>query len=60
MAEYRAYLVGSDGHFIGVKPLVCENDAEAIESAKGLVDSHDIELWSGQRFVTRLKTSPNK
>jgi hypothetical protein len=59
MPEYRAYVVGSDGHFIGVKPLVCANDEEATENAKGLVDSYDIELWSGERFVIRLKT-PNK
>jgi hypothetical protein len=54
MAEYRAYTVGLDGHFIGFEPLVCADDAEAIEKAKGLVVDRPIELWSGPRFVTRL------
>jgi hypothetical protein len=54
MAEYRAYRVGLDGHFIGYEPLVCVNDAEATAKARRLVDGYDIELWSGERFVVRL------
>jgi hypothetical protein len=54
VAEYRAYTVGDDGHFIGFEWLVSANDAEAIGKAKRLVDGHDIELWSGERFVIRL------
>jgi hypothetical protein len=55
VAEYRAYTVGRDGHFIGFEPLVCANDAEAIEQAKRLVVNHAIELWSGVRLVVRLE-----
>jgi hypothetical protein len=58
VAEYRAYSVGEDGHFIGFEPLVCVNDAEAIEKAGRLVVGHDVELWNGERFVKRL-FSPN-
>ena len=58
MAEYRAYTVDRDGHFNGIEPLACADDAEAIEKAKGLVDGHDVELWSGERFVTRLSPPP--
>jgi hypothetical protein len=54
MREYRAYIVGLDGHFIGFKPLVCTDDFEATAKAKRLVDGHDIELWSGDRFIVRL------
>jgi hypothetical protein len=54
MAEYRAYTVGLDGRFVGFEPLVCTDDAEAIEKAKSLVVDRSIELWSGPRFVTRL------
>jgi hypothetical protein len=57
MAEYRAYTVGRDGHFIGVEALTGADDAEAIDKAKPLVDGHDIELWNGDRLVTRLETS---
>ena len=55
MAEYRAYTVGRDGHFIGFEPLVCANDAEAIEQAKRLIVNHAVELWSGERLVIRLE-----
>jgi len=58
MAEYRAYIVGRDGHFMGFEPLICADDSEATERAKRLVDGHDIELWSGTRLVIRLKHEP--
>jgi ABC-type antimicrobial peptide transport system ATPase subunit len=54
MAEYRAYIVGDDGHFIGFEPLVCADDSEAIERAKRLVSKHPVEIWSGERLVQRL------
>lgn len=54
MAEYRAYTVGEDGHFIGFEPLVCADDAEAISQALRLLNGHDIELWNGKRLVKHL------
>jgi hypothetical protein len=54
VAEYRAYLVGQDGHFVGYEPIICADDSEATEKAKRLVDGHDVELWSGPRLVVRL------
>jgi hypothetical protein len=54
MAEYRAYAVGIDGHFVSFEALVCVDDVEAIDKAKRLIDGHDIELWSGDRLVIRL------
>lgn len=38
MTEYRAYAIGLDGHFTGVEPLICADNAEAIEQAKRLAD----------------------
>jgi hypothetical protein len=55
MADYRAYTVGLDGRLIGFEPLVCADDAEAIERAKLLVGDRSIELWNGPRFVIRLE-----
>jgi hypothetical protein len=55
MADYRAYTLGLDGHFVGFEPLVCTDDAEAIKKAKLLVVDRSIELWSGPRFVIRLE-----
>ncbi len=54
MAEYRVYRLGHEGRIFGYEPLVCADDTEAIERAKGFFDAHDLELWSGTRFVARL------
>jgi hypothetical protein len=54
MPDYRAYVVGIDGHFVRVEFLHSHpDDAAAIEAAKQLVDGHDIELWDRDRFVGR-------
>jgi hypothetical protein len=58
MLDYRAYRVGVDGHFVGFEPMICADDAEAIEEAKRLVDGHDVELWSGERHVIRISHEP--
>ena len=60
MPEYRAYTVGDDGHFIGFEPLVCANDGEAVAKVRRLVDGHDVELWSGERFVERLNAAQRR
>jgi hypothetical protein len=53
--EYRAYTVGIDGHFTASRAFTCANDADAIVWAKQLVDGHDVELWSGERFIIKLE-----
>ena len=54
MAEYRAYIVGHDGHFSSCDGFACRGDPEAIAKAERLVDGHDVELWSGERFIAKL------
>ena len=54
MVDYRAYFVGSDGHFVRFVGLSCSDDAEAVEQARRLIEDQDIELWSGERFIVRL------
>jgi hypothetical protein len=54
MPEYRAYVVASNGHFITAIQLYCADDNTAKKAAKQFVDGHDIELWSGRRFIVRL------
>jgi hypothetical protein len=60
MAEYRAYKVGHDEHFVGFEALTCDDDAEAIIHAKKLAEHHDIELWTGPRLVIRLERDPGR
>ena len=52
MTEYRTYTVGINGHFTGSQEMVCRDDGEAVAKAKRMVDDHDIEVWSGDRFVS--------
>jgi hypothetical protein len=52
--DYRAYFVGSDGHFVRFVGLSCSDDAEATEQARRLIEDQDIELWTGERFIVRL------
>jgi hypothetical protein len=60
MPDYRAYIIGIDGHFVDFEPLVCTDDAEATEKAKRLVDGHDVELWEGARLVVVLQYTSNE
>ncbi|MBR1283040.1 hypothetical protein JQ597_13420 [Bradyrhizobium sp. AUGA SZCCT0177] len=41
MQEYRAYVMGHDGHIQSSRAFVCENDDDASAWAKQLVDGHD-------------------
>jgi alkanesulfonate monooxygenase SsuD/methylene tetrahydromethanopterin reductase-like flavin-dependent oxidoreductase (luciferase family) len=55
VADYRAFKVGPDGHFVGFEPITCDTDDEAIERAKRLLDAYVIEIWCGERLVGTLK-----
>ena len=57
MGEYRAYILGIDGHrFVRVNEFSSNqpDDAAALSAAKQLVDGHDVELWDCGRLVARL------
>ena len=58
MAEYRAYLVDSHGHFYDLVPLICAEDAEPMEKPKRLAVGHDVELWQLDRKIATLKHIP--
>jgi hypothetical protein len=51
MAEYRAYVVGRDGHIQNRIDLVCVDEDAAKEQARQLVDGHDVELWQGDHKI---------
>jgi hypothetical protein len=42
MAEYRAYIIGVDGHFVGAVEFICPDDDTAKEYAKQLVDGRAV------------------
>jgi hypothetical protein len=58
MEHYRVYVIGQDGHFIKSIDLSCADDSAAIESAKQLIDGHDLELWQSDRRIARFDSRP--
>jgi hypothetical protein len=60
MTEYRAYLIGRDGHIQGYEPLSCADDAAAVAAAKPLIGSHGVEIWQGARRVVTLEASQHQ
>ena len=58
MADYRAYVVGEDGHFLDCEARPCRDDRQAIEWAMQFVTDRAIELWCGERFITKLEPKP--
>jgi hypothetical protein len=58
MADYRAYIIGADGHFIRAVEFVCPDDDTAKEYARRLVDDYDIELWQGDRHIANFEHKP--
>ncbi len=60
MRDYRAYILGVDGHrFILVKDFSNDypDDAAALSAAKRLTDVHDVEVWDGGRLVAQFSPS---
>jgi hypothetical protein len=56
MRNYRAYILGIDGHrFVWAKDYVADHpdDAAAVEAAKRLSDKHAVEVWEAGRLVAQ-------
>ena len=60
MAEYWAYVVGEDGHFVSYEGFIAPDDGAAIAKTKRLIDGDDVELWSGERLMVRLPANNEK
>ena len=55
MPDYRAYIMGPDGHVQNRVELRCDDDVEAIRLAKQIVDGHDVELWQLDRHIETFR-----
>jgi hypothetical protein len=62
MTEYRAYIVGSDGHFRDAIAMNCDCDESASKRADKLAQAEavEIELWQGARKVAAFKPQCEK
>ena len=57
MPDYRAYIIGHDGHIQKRFEFFCSDDEEAREQAKRYVDGHDVELWQRDRRIAEFKAT---
>jgi hypothetical protein len=53
--EYKAYEIGPDDRIVLRVDLLCENDDEAKERARQMVEGHAIELWQGATLQARFE-----
>jgi hypothetical protein len=60
MQGYRAFIMGPDGHIQDRVDLRCNDELEAIELAKQLVDGHDVELWQLDRRIGTYRHTPER
>jgi hypothetical protein len=54
MPEYRAYIIGSDGHFQSAEVITADDDVSALTLADKFVNGHDVEVWLLDRKVAVL------
>ena len=55
MGEYRAYVIGADGHIELRVDLAVPDETIARERAKQLVNGHAVELWQGATKIERFE-----
>ena len=56
MQEYRANIMGLDGHIELRIVLMCEDETEAKKRARTFADAYDVELWCQERKVAEFKS----
>jgi hypothetical protein len=47
MATYNLFRMDSQGHITSREEHECANNSDALETARTLMDGHDIEVWLG-------------
>ena len=55
MGEYRAYVIGADGHIVFRVDLVVPDETTARTRAKQLVNGHAVELWQAATRIERFE-----
>jgi hypothetical protein len=58
--DYRVYIVGWDGRFVGVREIEAPDDAAALRKATQCVDGRDVEIWQRERRIGRISADSTK
>jgi hypothetical protein len=56
MPYYRAYIVGTDGHFKSSEVIVAGDDQNAVKIAEKFVAEHSVEVWQLDQKIAVLPT----
>ena len=60
MQNYRAFIIGPDGHFKGARVLTADDDDSALELAQRLVGKWGVEVWLLDRRVGVLPATEHE
>ena len=55
LQDYRAFVIGRDGHVQQRHEFWCANDEEAKERARQFVDGKDVELWHRDHRIATFR-----
>ena len=53
--EYRAYMLDKNDRIVRRIDIEASDENDALRTAQQYVDGHDVEVWTGHRFVRRLR-----
>ena len=54
MQEYRAFVIGLDGHVMLRRDFAAVDDEAAKAPARRYVDGHDVEVWQLNRKIVTI------
>ena len=54
MQEYRAFVIGLDGHVMLRRDFTAVDDEAAKEHARQYADGHDVEVWQLNRKIATI------
>jgi hypothetical protein len=58
MPDYRIIEINKSGRVVGPPHhITCDNDGDAVQKAKPLMDVRDIEVWEGDRVVAQIRSA---
>jgi hypothetical protein len=57
MQEYRAFVIGLDGHVMLRRDFTAVDDEAAKGHARQYVDGHDVEVWQRNRRIAIIPHS---
>jgi hypothetical protein len=57
MLDFRAFILGPDGHVQNCVELRCADEAAAIRLARQLVSDRDVEIWLLDRKIETFKAT---